>query len=116
MSASEISLSRGESLIDGIPLSDVKDRRKHGHKAPRPQRAGDNRLLLMKLKHLPGSYQILISARRFNQRHLMRVRHTVPGRLRACTLLKSYFLLICVRLQDEIYVIFIKTQFSLSIS
>lgn len=112
VSASEISLSRGESLIDGIPLSDVK----HGHKPPRPQRAGDNRLLLTKLKHLPGSYQILISARRFNQRHLMRVRHTVPGRLRACTLLKSYFLVICVRLQDEIYVIFIKTQFSLSIS
>lgn len=82
VSASEISLSRGESLIDGIPLSDVKDRRKHGHKAPRPQRAGDNRLLLMKLKHLPGSYQILISARRFNQRHLMRVRHTVPGPLK----------------------------------
>lgn len=78
VSASEISLSRGESLIDGIPLSDVK----HGHKPPRPQRAGDNRLLLTKLKHLPGSYQILISARRFNQRHLMRVRHTVPGPLK----------------------------------
>lgn len=101
----DLFISREESLIDGIPLSAVKDRRKHGHKPPRPKGAGDNRLLLTKLKHLPGSNQSLISTRRFNQRQLIRVRQTVPGRLRACTLLKRYYmyLSICVRLQNEIF-------------